>query len=119
MVNNQERDQMPELPYDFYEIVDGKRYDTEVSKMIGYQRDGRKDDFRFIEEGLFMTPKSKRYFLAGRGGASTRYARHGHGGSFEGEGVIPLSRKEAFEWAQRHLDTYEVEEHFGDMIEDA
>jgi hypothetical protein len=30
-----------------------------------------------------------------------------------------MTRDEAFKWAQEHLDAWEVEEEFADMIEDA
>jgi len=36
-----------------------------------------------------------------------------------GEGIHPLDREEALEWAERYLPAANVEEHFGDVIEDA
>jgi hypothetical protein len=36
-----------------------------------------------------------------------------------GEDITPMTRDEAFKWAQEHLDAWEVEEEFADMIEDA
>lgn len=112
---------MSYLPFELCRIVDGKRFDTESASQIGYNWEGPASDFCFVEEALFQTPRSKRYFLAGQGGAATRYAEHlGHGqGRCAGSGIFPLSAAEAFAWAQAHLDTWEIEEHFEDMIEDA
>lgn len=112
---------MPYLPFNLCQIIDGKRFDTEKAHEVGYHSESHINDFRFVEEALFQTPKSKRFFLAGRGGASTRYAEDlGPGeGRCGGRGIFPLSNDEALAWAQQNLDTDEVEDIFGDMIEDA
>ena len=36
-----------------------------------------------------------------------------------GSDLIPLTKEEALEFAEKYLDIDEVKEHFGDMIEDA
>jgi hypothetical protein len=102
-------------------IVNGKRYDTEKAVLIG--RDcygGSRSDFQWWEAGLYKTPRSGAYFLAGRGGAMTRWARRVDGGGHAGgEGIFPMSAAEALEWAERYLSVEEVEQHFGGVIEDA
>ena len=112
---------MSYLPFEIRRIIDGKRYATEKANEIGYHSENFPGNFRFVEEGLFQTPRSKLYFLAGRGGPSTKYAESlGDGQGYSGgSAIFPLSENEAFKWAQQYLDTDEVEELFGDHIQDA
>lgn len=104
-------------------IINGKRYDTEKAILVGKAgSDGNisVDDFSYWEAGLYKTPRSGVFFLAGTGGAMTRWATPiGNNGRSGGSGVIPLDREEARLWAERFLPAEIVEEHFGDMIEDA
>lgn len=101
-------------------IINGKRYDTDKATLIGERTQSNPSDFRWIEEGLYITPRSKQYFLAGEGGAMTQYSRpvdnNARGG---GSKIIPLTREQALEWAEAYLDEDDIEEHFGDQIEDA
>ena len=66
------------------------------------------------------TPRSGRYFLAGKGGPLTQF---GHSGAQQnerasGERIIPMSAEDAREWAEQHLTADEVEAAFADAIED-
>jgi len=101
-------------------IINGFRYDTEKATLIGqYHTPGLgKSDFRYWEAGLYKSPRSGRYFLAGEGHAMTRFAAHTGDGSSWGEKLLPLERDEALDWAERYLDTEVIEEHFGDMIKE-
>lgn len=107
-------------------IVNGKVYDTEKAEEIGYYRNGRgRSDFRWIEESLYVTSKGN-FFLAGAGGALTRYAEPRYkggslrdGGMGEGEGIIPLSKEEALSWCEENLDIEDYQEYFKDIMEDA
>lgn len=108
-------------------IINGKRYDTEKAILIAETDniDGNtsRRDFRFWEAGLYKTPRSGAYFLAGQGGAMSIFSRSAGQNSWSGgSGIIPFeSRKAAFDWAQENLahkpDVIEAE--FGDMVEDA
>jgi len=104
-------------------IINGTRYDTEKAICIGEYDHGSypgSGDFSHWSAALYKTPRSGRYFLAGEGGAMTRFAEHcANGTSCGGTRLIPLTADEALEWAERYLSTDEVEEAFGDMIEDA
>jgi hypothetical protein len=101
-------------------IQSGIRYDTEKAILIGEADSGGSvTDFSHWSAGLYKTPRAGRYFLAGEGGPMTRWSRSAGQNSWTGsEGIIPLSREEALEWAERYLPTKAVEEHFADMIED-
>ena len=97
-------------------IIDGIRFDTDKAIKIGeYDNMGTEvqstSDFGFWEAGLYKTPRSGRFFLAGWGNYMTHYRNN--------QKITPMSPKEALEWAERYLAVESVEEHFGGMIEDA
>lgn len=106
-------------------ILNGVRFDTEKAVKIGeydnigYGADSI-TDFNFWEASLYRTPRSGRYFLAGEGGALSRFGTaHGQNSWGGGADIVPLSRQEALEWAEQYLDAGIVENEFADMIEDA
>ena len=100
-------------------IVKGKKYDTETASFIGNDSHSNPTDFHFWEESLYKTKKGS-YFLHGEGGAATKYAmRAGQNSYCGGEDIIPLSRDDAYEWAEKHLSTEEIEDEFSDFIEEA
>lgn len=102
--------------------INGKRYDTNSAIAIGSATSPTASvaDFAYWEATLYKSPRAGRYFLAGKGGPMTRFARPLDGNTRTGgEAIIPLEEQEAFEWAQQYLTTDEVETHFGEMIEDA
>ena len=50
---------------------------------------------------LCRTPRSGHFFLSGRGGAGTRFARQCEDGAYMyGEKIIPLSERDAFYWLE-------------------
>jgi len=102
-------------------IVNGSRYDTEKATEVGSASsiEGT-TDFRHWSATLYVTPRSKKFFLAGKGGPMTRFAQStGQNTWSGGTDIIPMSRQEALEWAEEHLHFDEVESHFSDDIEDA
>lgn len=107
------------LYYDVSKVIGGKRFDTSKAELIGHRQFGQVGnlncmDFRHFEEALYRTLRSKQFFLAGRGGAMSKYHRADpiEYGSIAGEGIIPLSHDEALEWAGEHLDADDVEKFF-------
>jgi hypothetical protein len=96
-------------------IINGLRYDTANAVLIGEAGyNGPTSDFQWWFAGLYRTPRSHRYFLAGEGNAMTRW------GAAMGKGVIPLRPGEARAWAERYLTTDEIEAaFFGAEVEDA
>jgi hypothetical protein len=104
-------------------IINGVRYDTDKATLIGESCAGGNtshSDFRWWEAGLYVSPRSKRYFLAGSGGAMSRFSRSAGQNSWSGgSGIHPMTREEALEWAEQELSTEAVEAHFADVIEDA
>ncbi len=106
-------------------IIDGFRYDTDKAELVGEYDNLHKGvdsftDFGYWEAGLYRTPKTGRYFLAGEGGAMTRFARPaGNNSMGGGSRIIPMREDEAFDWAQSYLDAGDVEKHFGHLLQDA
>ncbi len=101
--------------------INGLRYDTSKAVLIGEASyDGSITDFEWWEAGLYRTPRSGRYFLAGRGGPMTRWATSAGPQRWTGgSGIKPLADADAVEWAEQHLTTEEVEKGFVELVEDA
>ena len=102
-------------------IINGLRYDTDKATLIGDDcASCSRSDYSWWSAGLFKTPRSGRFFLAGRGGPMTQFSHpYGQNGSQGGEKIIPMSVEEAREWAERYLTAEEVENGFADAIQDA
>jgi hypothetical protein len=102
--------------------ISGVTYSTKRARLIGsYDNLGNDpdcpDDFGNFWARLMVTPFSNRHFLHGGGGAMTRFARPTADNQLQaGERIIPLTRHEAYEWAQRYLDPETVNRWFGDLI---
>lgn len=90
-----------------YDRIDGRVYDTDIAILIGETSNSNEyapNDSGFWKAGLFRTPRSSRYFIAGVGGPMTRFAhRHDDGCRSGGDKIIPVDDAEADEWAQEHL----------------
>jgi len=92
-------------------IINGRRYDTDTAKLVGSFESGYIGDFDWKEEKLYQKTTGE-FFLAGEGGARTRWSRRTIDGYSSGEGILPLTLDEAREWAEEHLTQAEVEELF-------
>lgn len=100
-------------------IINGKKYDTDMAKEVGYDNNGLLcSDFYYIEETLYKK-KTGEFFLCGRGGAMTKYAeRQSNGSSCLGKAIIvPLTEDKAKKWAEDHLTVEEYEGIFGEAEE--
>lgn len=98
-------------------IIGGKLYDTQTAVCVGsYETGGSCRDFHYFEENLYRTPKGT-YFVAGSGGPMTHYSRAvGQNEWSGGSDIRALTREEAFEWAEQHLDSDDVQAEFGDLV---
>ena len=97
-------------------IVGGMCYDTAQATEVGsWSNDRSYQDFKFLNESLYKT-ESGAYFLFGEGGAMTEYCEVLDDGWTDGTRLTPMSRTEAFVWAQLHLSTEIVIGEFGDLI---
>ncbi len=101
-------------------IIRGKRFDTDSAHRIGSDCSSLPaNDFGYWDVSLYVSPRSKSYFIAGSGGPMTRFAQSaGQNQWTGGSDLIPMTREEAFAWAQEHLTTEEIEKEFSDLIEE-
>lgn len=100
-------------------IIDGKAYDTETADLIcslspvGYSR----SDFRWEDTSLYRTKKG-RFFIAGEGGALSRWARSiGDNGHGPGDGLTLVDDDEARSLVERHGDGDDYTRLFGEPEE--
>lgn len=98
-------------------IINGKTYNTDTATWVGeYRNSFFPGDFRYIEEDLYKK-KTGEFFLAGRGGAMTKYAEAVSTAYANGFGIIPLTEEEAMDWVEKYLDTDTYIELFGEPEE--
>ena len=102
-------------------IVNGKRYDTKTATEIASAWNGcSRSDFNFLLETLYKTD-SGAWFLAGEGGALTKYAEVLEGGRCHcgGKDILPLTPAEAKAWLESNRKTAALEACFASEIQDA
>jgi len=102
-------------------IINGKRYNTATATNVcdvspsGYFS----NDFRWEDTYLYRTSRGN-WFLAGKGGPLTRWAqKSGDTGRCSGSGIIPIDADEARSLLEQHGLSGQVEEYFGETLEDA
>ena len=86
-------------------IIEGKMYNTETAVCLGsYDNGCAYTDFRFCEESLYRTKKGA-FFIAGRGGPMTHYARScGDNNWCGGKDLRAVTEQEARDWMEQHCD---------------
>lgn len=100
-------------------IINKKKYNTETAILIHKWSNGHfSNDFGFCSEALYMT-KQGAYFLAGDGGAMSKYATHRGNSSGWGERITPMTEDEALEWLESHNGEEVIITHFKDKITEA
>lgn len=105
-------------------IINGTLYNTDTAIPLGSANNTgpqiSRTSAEWWEATLYRTPRSGRYFLAGRGGPMSMFAKSVGARTWSGgERIVPLDEPEAFSWAQEHLPTDEVEAAFPHLIEEA
>lgn len=100
-------------------VVNGKIYNTDTAIYITTYSNGYNPrDFNQLSERLYKTKKGA-FFLAGEGGPLTKYAKPCGDMTMGSEDIFVLTADEAQGWLEQHNKTAELEEHFGDSIEEA
>lgn len=98
-------------------IIGGLRYDTTTATEICVHESGEfQGDFDFEITGLYRTPRG-RFFLAGHGGARSRWSRPVQRSCTGGEGLMPIGHRVARDFAEQNADDATVAEYFA--VEDA
>lgn len=95
-------------------IINGKLYDTEKAKCVGEWSNNRGySDFSHVEEELYRK-RTGEFFLYGKGGPMTQYAKScGNNAWSGGSEIIPLTAGKAREWAEEKLSVDDYAEIFG------
>lgn len=85
-------------------VIRGRVYDTDTARRV-LRVEGRIDpgDPRTWRCESLFRKRTGEYFIAGRGGAETRWADVSQaGGPMPGEGVVPVGYDQAREWMEAH-----------------
>lgn len=94
-------------------VINGKLYNTETAQKI-YETDNGlgMSDHRFFNESLYRK-RTGEFFLAGKGGGMTKYARCYGGACGFGEDIFPLTPEETKAWVEKHMEADDYEKLFG------
>lgn len=99
-------------------IINGKRYDTDTAKEVGYADFNQPRSFDWYEETLYQK-KTGEFFIYGKGGARSPYnVRLGYSEWAGGSALRPLTFEQARQWAEKNLSVDEYEAIFGEVAED-
>ena len=84
------------------QIISDRKYNTETAEFIGYRKaGGNMSDFHYLRESLYRKTTDE-FFLSGEGGPSTQWAKDNGNGWIDGNGIIPLTEKDARTWVEKH-----------------
>lgn len=85
-------------------VINGKLYNTETATFLcSYDNGLSNSDFKQLYEELYRK-KTGEFFLYGKGGPMTKYREEAGSRCWTwGEDIIPLSIKEAKEWAEAYM----------------
>jgi hypothetical protein len=99
-------------------IIDGRIYDTATAEEICELRNtANRGDFRWEATSLYRSPKGA-FFLAGQGGAMSRWAQAAQGGGHGGgEGMVLVPEDEARALVEEHASVAVYVATFGKPVE--
>lgn len=102
------------------QVLGQKIYDTEKAEEIANFSNGLGvSDFRNLDESLYVT-KNGDFFLAGEGGAMTKYKESAGNMSTGGSKITTLTKRDALYWCEdRKIDVETIKKYFGDLVEEA
>lgn len=94
-------------------IIRGRQYDTATARLIGSWDNGRGyNDLDYVEETLYIK-RTGEYFIAGRGGAASKYAQIDGNMMAAGSRITPVTFDYACTWAEEHMSAAEYVSAFG------
>jgi hypothetical protein len=100
-------------------IINGKIYNTETADCIATWHNGHHGgDFNRCEESLYRTKKGA-WFIAGEGGPLSKYARPVGNMTSGGDGLEPITAKEAQQWLEEKDYTEQLEAYFAEGLQEA
>lgn len=94
-------------------VINARLFDTDEAEVIGEFSYGNSGDFHAWEESLYRTKRGA-YFIAGSGGARSKYGRQISQNTWSGgDGMETLSAADALSWCERHhIDADVISQHF-------
>lgn len=94
-------------------VIDGKLYNTETATHIGADKSNHpRSDFNYEDTSLYVTAKGA-FFIAGQGGALSRWCTFEGNCRSGGEGIQALTTAEALQWAEENeLDADVIQQYF-------
>lgn len=97
-------------------IINHKKYDTDTATQLASYQESRPGDFNYLCEELFQK-KTGEFFLYGKGGPLTGYAKDiGNNWTSGSSDIIPYSEKQAKDWVEAYAPEY-YEDIFGEIEE--
>lgn len=104
-------------------IIEGKVYNTERAEMLAeYWNLQLGNDFFgelcSYKEELYVTKKGN-YFMYGSGGELSKYSDSNGDHRWGIETIIPLTKREAYEWLEEKNQCEVIEEYFMEYIKEA
>lgn len=100
------------------QVINGMKYDTATAERIArFENTSDTSDTKYVRETLYRTPND-RYFIAGKGGAESKYSEPAVGGGLTGgSDMRTVSEDDALEWCEEKkidaeivADEFEIEE---------
>jgi hypothetical protein len=90
-------------------VIGGKKYDTETATQLAFHQEPYPTDFKFklMREALYRTAKGA-YFLAGKGGGQSKYAKSDGDKRSEAEALTWCEKTGNHEAACAHLKVEEA-----------
>lgn len=95
-------------------VLHNRVYNTDSSYLLGSWTNNAQDESTYFVEKLYQK-RSGEFFLYGKGGSNSRFAKQVGSQWLSGEKIVPLIWDEAKAWAEKHLSPEEYETHFGDI----
>ena len=93
-------------------VIDGKVYNTKTAELVdSWSNNLGHRDFRVDSEDLYKTKKGA-WFIAGEGGAMSKWCESYPDRQGPGEDIIAISPNEAKKWLENHSSAEIYEEHF-------
>lgn len=101
------------------QVINKKLYNTETAEKLHSYTFSNTGDFHYISESLYKT-KYGNYFLAGTGGAASKYGKAcGNNSMSGGTAITPMTVTEAIQWLEDHDGSEVIENHFASEIQEA
>ena len=98
-------------------VINGKVFNTRTAELLGTFHFGSPGDINYVNESLYRTKRGA-FFLAGEGGANTKYSQQVDNNSWSGgKAIFPLTIEEALEWAETHDVSVEIIEKYFQLEE--